>query len=226
MKSETLPRKLAAILYADVAGYSRLTADDEDATHRILRLYLDSISATVDRHGGRVMHYAGDAVLAMFGAVLDALKCATEIQRDLATRNAELPSDRRVQFRIGVNLGDVIEDRGDIYGDGVNVAARLEGLAEPGGICVSESVRAAVGKRPPLQFDDLGERVLKNIEHPVRAYRVRLGDASHAATGHASLDGPTRADAREAGRRPGGALGRLRSLAAPFAASAGPAARA
>ena len=139
---DRLPRKLAAILYADVVGYARLTSEDEDATHRRLAEYLDQIAVTIESHGGRVMHYAGDAVLAMFEAVVDALSCAAHIQNVLGTRNDDLPDDRKVQFRIGVNLGDVIEDRGDIYGDGVNVAARLESLAEPGGICISESVWA------------------------------------------------------------------------------------
>ena len=132
------------------------------------------LSATIDRYGGHVMHYAGDAVLAMFSAVVDALTCATDIQRDLAIRNAELPHQRRVEFRIGVNLGDVIEDRGDIYGDGVNVACRLENFwAGPGDVCVSESVRTACGKGLPFLYEDLGDQVLKNIENPVHAYRVR-----------------------------------------------------
>ncbi len=127
---DRLPRKLAAILYADVAGYSRLTGEDEDATHRRLSEYLDLISATVEDHRGRVMHYAGDAVLAKFDAVVDALASAVAIQSELTRRNQPLPDQRKVQFRIGVNSGDVIEDRGDIYGDGVNVAARLESLAD------------------------------------------------------------------------------------------------
>ncbi len=172
MATEPLERKLAAILYADVAGYARLTGEDEDATHRTLSAYLDLISGTVEDHRGRVMHYAGDAVLAKFNAVVDALSCAVAIQTDLRTRNQDLPDERRVQFRIGVNLGDVIEDRGDIYGDGVNVAARLESLAEPGGICISESVRTAIGKKLALDYESMGEQRVKNIEEPVRAYRV------------------------------------------------------
>lgn len=168
-----MPRKLAAVLYADVAGYSRLMGEAEDATHRTLADYLDLFSATVLRHKGRVVHYAGDALLARFDAALDALKCALEVQTELAVRNADPRTPRKVEFRIGVNLGDVIEDRGDIYGDGVNTAARIQDLAEPGRICVSQSVRTAVGNRLPIAFVDLGERRLKNIEHPVRAYRVR-----------------------------------------------------
>ncbi len=170
-----LPRKLAAILYADVAGYSRLTGKDEDTTHRRLSECLDLIADQVARHGGQVMHYAGDAVLAMFDAVTDALLCAAQIQRSLQTHNNDVPDEQKVQFRIGVNLGDVIEDRGDIYGDGVNVAARLESLAEPGGICISESVHTAVGEKLPLSYEDLGEQEVKNIERPVRTYRVQLG---------------------------------------------------
>jgi len=170
--NERLPRKLAAILYADVAGYSRLTGDDEDTTHRILTDYLDLIAATIESEGGEVMHYAGDAVLARFSAVVDALSAAVAIQEDLQTRNATLPDNRKVQFRIGLNLGDVIEDRGDIYGDGVNVAARLEALAEPGSVCISDAVRTAVGSKLPYQYAFIGEHSVKNIKEPVRAYRV------------------------------------------------------
>jgi class 3 adenylate cyclase/TolB-like protein/Flp pilus assembly protein TadD len=178
MPKKDPPHRLAAVLYADVAGYSRLMADDEVGTHRHLSERLDAFAAIVKRHGGRVMHYAGDALLARFDAVVDALACAVEAQRDLAVRNSGLPGGRKVEFRIGVNLGDVIEDRGDIYGDGVNIAARLEAIAGPGEICVSESVRAAVGKRLQLQFEDLGEQALKNIERPVRAFRVIAVPAS------------------------------------------------
>ena len=171
---ERLPRKLAAILYADVAGYSRLTGEDEDATHRVLSEYLDLISSVVASHHGRVVHYAGDAVLAKFDAVVDVMSAAVAIQRDLKMRNEKLPDERKVEFRIGVNSGDVIEDRGDIYGDGVNVAARLEALAAPGGICISASVRTALGKKTGLAYEDMGEQHVKNIVEPVRAYRVVL----------------------------------------------------
>ena len=169
---DRLPRKLAAILYADVAGYSRLTGDDEDATHRTLSEHLDLISRIVEEHRGQVMHYAGDAVLAKFDAVVDTMSAAVGIQKELKTRNEGLPNERKVQFRIGVNLGDVIEDRGDIYGDGVNVAARLESLAEPGGICISDAVRTAVGKKLDFGYEFLGEQEVKNIAEPVRAYKV------------------------------------------------------
>jgi len=182
---DRLPRKLAAILYADVAGYSRLTGEDEDATHRALGAYLDLISETIESLGGQIVHYAGDAVLARFDAVVDALSSAVTIQNEINTRNQEVPDDRKVQFRIGVNVGDVIEDRGDIYGDGVNVAARLESLAVPGGICVSESVRLALGNKLPLEFECMGEQEVKNIAEPVMAYRAAIRDgAIHAGDQH------------------------------------------
>ena len=171
---DRLPRKLAAILYADVAGYSRLTGADEDATHRRLTESLDLVSGRIDAHRGRVMHYAGDAVLAMFDAVVDAVECAAGIQTRLGERNQELPSERRIDFRIGINLGDVIEDRGDIYSDGVNVAARSESLAEPGGICISESVHTAVGTKLPFDYEFMGEQTVKNIAKPVKAYHARV----------------------------------------------------
>ena len=179
---DRLPRKLAAILYADVAGYSRLTGEDEDATHRVLSEYLDLISAAIECHRGQVMHYAGDAVLATFEAVVDAVCGAMDIQRQLAERNDGLSDGRKVQFRIGVNLGDVIEDRGDIYGDGVNVAARLESLADPGSVCISESVYTVVGNKLMLEYKDIGEQSVKNIVKPIRAYKI-ISSFSGAETG-------------------------------------------
>ena len=172
--SERLPRKLAAILYADVAGYSRLTGTDEDGTHRALRASLDLIAREIREHDGRVVHYAGDAVLADFGTVVDALSCAIAIQLELDSFGADMPEDRRVRFRIGVNLGDVIIDGEEIYGDGVNVAARLESLAEPGGVCVSDAVRTAVGRKLGYDYEDMGPQEVKNIDEPVRSYHVRF----------------------------------------------------
>jgi len=171
---EILPRKLVAILYADVAGYSRLTGEDEDATHRTLTEYFDLISTSIESHHGKVMHYAGDAVLAKFGAVVNAISAAIAIQNELQIRNETVPDDSKIQFRIGVNSGDVIEDRGDIYGDGVNVAARLEGLSNPGGICISDAVRSAIGKKFDLTYEDLGEQEVKNISEPVRSYKILM----------------------------------------------------
>jgi len=169
---ERLPRKLAAILYADVAEYSRLTGDDEDATHKALSQYLDLVTHTVESHRGKVMHFAGDAVLAMFESVVDAVSSATDIQKQLMEQNTDLPDQRKVQFRIGVNLGDVIEDRGDIYGDGVNIAARLESIADPGGVCVSAAVFEQIKGKLDFQFEDMGEQEFKNIAEKVRSYRV------------------------------------------------------
>jgi adenylate cyclase len=173
---EQLPRKLAAIMHADVVGYSRLVGEDEDATYRSLKESLDLISRIVTSYQGRVINTAGDAVLAMFEAATDALSCAVAIHLDIASANEDLLDERKIQFRIGVNLGDVIEDGGDIFGDGVNVAARLQGLAEPGGICISDSVRTVVGKKHELAYEDLGEQKVKNITEPVRVYKVVVGE--------------------------------------------------
>ncbi len=188
MTTDRFPRRLAAILYADVAGYSRATGDDEDATHRTLSGHLDAISETVEQNGGRVMHYAGDAVLVMFDAVLNAVRAAVEMQNEVAARNAPLAEERKLRFRIGLNLGDVIHDRGDIYGDGVNVAARLEALADPDGICVSEAVRGAVDRRLPVRFEYLGEQRVKNIADPVRAYRVFWGENYSASAAETNVE--------------------------------------
>ena len=171
MAQGTIIRKLAAILYADVAGYSRLTGADEEGTHRTLDAYLDVFTASIKSHDGRVVHYAGDAVLAEFTSVVAALTSAAEVQRELEVRNRDHPDDRRLRFRIGINLGEVIVDRDDIYGDGVNIAARLEGLAEPGGICISGSVHDQVEGKVDLAFEDLGEQTVKNIAVPVRVWR-------------------------------------------------------
>ncbi len=170
----SLERKLAAILYADVADYSRLTGLDEEGTHRSLSKCLDLMTLLIERYHGKVVHFAGDAILAEFTTVSNALSSAVTMQQELAERSAGLADDRKMQFRIGINLGEVIVDRNDIYGDGVNVAARLEGLAEPGGICLSGTAFDAIGRQLPLDYSFLGERRVKNIEKPVRAYQARL----------------------------------------------------
>ncbi|MDP6804905.1 MAG: adenylate/guanylate cyclase domain-containing protein [Rhodospirillales bacterium] len=174
MEPPKIKRKLAAILYADVAGYSRLTEDDEEGTHRMLVTFLDAFGASIEGHSGRVVHIAGDAVLADFASVLDALSCAVDVRRDFKTRNESLSEDRKLQFRIGVNLGDVMVDRDEIYGDGVNVAARLQSVADPGGICISASVRDQIKNKLGFGFEYLGEQKVKNIAEPVRVYRVQL----------------------------------------------------
>ena len=183
MAHQHFDRKLVAILYADIAGYSRLTAEDEEGTHRTLRACLDAITSHIQVRNGRVVHYAGDAVLAEFGTVTEALSCAVDVQRDLKAQNKDLPDDRKAEFRIGINLGEVIIDQDEIHGHGVNIAARLESLAEPGGICISDAVRQSVQGKLDLALEDLGEQEVKNIRGPVRAYRVLMSstEASKAA---------------------------------------------
>jgi TolB-like protein len=170
----TAVRRLAAILAADVAGYSRLMGADEEGTHERLKAHLrEVVDPKIREHHGRIVKTTGDGVLAEFASVVDAVRGAGEIQRAMAYRDLDLAEERRLRFRIGVNLGDVIADGGDIYGDGVNIAVRLEGLAAPGGICVSSTVRDHIGDRLPYAFEDMGERSVKNIARPVRVYRVR-----------------------------------------------------
>jgi TolB-like protein/class 3 adenylate cyclase len=166
-------RKLAAILSADVVGYSRLMGEDEEATIHTVTAYREVIAALVQQHRGRVVDSPGDNVLAEFASVTEAVQCAVAIQRELNTRNTAFPHQRRMQFRVGINLGDVIPDGDRIYGDGVNIAARLEGLAEAGGICISGTVYDQVATKLPLAYEFVGERLVKNILKPVRVYRVR-----------------------------------------------------
>ena len=167
-------RRLTAILAADVAGYSRLMSADEERTHERLQADLrELVNPKIAEHRGRVVKTTGDGFLAEFASVVDAVRCAVEVQRGMAERNADTPPERRIEFRMGINLGDVIAEGDDIFGDGVNVAARLEALAEPGGICVSRVVRDQVRDKVDLAFDDLGEQQVKNIARPVRIYRVR-----------------------------------------------------
>jgi adenylate cyclase len=167
-------RRLAAILAADVAGYSRLMGADEERTHERLKAHLaELVNPKIAEHTGRIVKNTGDGFLAEFSSVVDAVRCAVEIQRGMADREPEVPEERRIRFRIGINLGDVIVEPHDIFGDGVNVAARLEGLAEPGGICVSRVVRDQVRDKLDYTFEDLGEQQVKNIVRPVRVYRVR-----------------------------------------------------
>jgi adenylate cyclase len=172
VEEEHTKRKLAAIFSADVAGYSRLMGDDERATVKTINLYRKVITELIQKHHGRVVDAKGDNVLAEFPSVVDAIQCAMEIQKDLRVRNAELPEHRRMEFRIGINLGDVIEEEETIYGDGVNIAARLESLAESGGICVSGTAFDQIGKKVPIGYEFLGEQKVKNIEKPIRVYKA------------------------------------------------------
>jgi adenylate cyclase len=169
---EIVERKLTAILCADVHGYSRLMGEDEKATLQKLNSYRKIIDSLIEQHSGRFVNSAGDSVLAEFASVVNAVECAVEIQTALKTENANLPPARRMEFRIGINLGDVMVEGEQIYGDGVNVAARLESLADPGGICISRTVHENIRNKLPLNYEDLGEQSVKNIAEPVRVYRV------------------------------------------------------
>jgi TolB-like protein/class 3 adenylate cyclase/Tfp pilus assembly protein PilF len=175
MTEETFKRKLTAILSADVEGYSRLMGEDEDATIRTLTTYRELMCTLIQKHRGRVVDSPGDNLLAEFGSVVDAVRCAVEIQEEFRVRNAELPENRKMEFRIGINLGDVVEEAERIYGDGVNIAARVEGLAEGGGICISGTVYDSIKNKLSLSYESLGEHNVKNITEPVRVYRVRIG---------------------------------------------------
>jgi len=175
MTQEGYKRKLTAILSADVEGYSRLMGEDEDATIRTLTTYRELMATLIQKHRGRVVDSPGDNLLAEFLSVVDAVRCAVEIQEELRVRNAELPENRRMQFRIGINLGDVVEEGERIYGDGVNITARVEGLAEGGGICISGTVYDSIKNKLSLSYESLGEHTVKNITEPVRVYRMRVG---------------------------------------------------
>jgi len=162
-------RRLAAILAADVAGYSRLIGADEEGTlARLKVLRAEVIDPKIAEHRGRLVKTTGDGLLVEFGSVVDALRCAVEVQHEMTEHNAGVPPDSRIELRIGINMGDIVVEDGDIFGDGVNVAARLEGLAEPGGICVSARVQEDAAGKLNLAFDDIGEQQLKNIARPVR----------------------------------------------------------
>jgi adenylate cyclase len=174
MTEHQVKRKLAAILSADVEGYSRLMEEDEEATVRTITAYREVMVGHITRQNGQVVDAKGDNILAEFPSVVDAVRCAVEIQKEFGKRNAELPKHRKMQFRIGVNLGDVIEEKETIYGDGVNIAARLEALADGGGICISGTAFDQVENKLGLEFEYLGEQTVKNIKKPVRVYRVEM----------------------------------------------------
>src|SRR5215468_2249873 len=168
---QPVERRLAAILAADVAGYSRLMGADEEGTLERLKAHRrELVDPKIKEHRGRIVKTTGDGLLAESPSVVDAVRCAVEVQRAMVDRNADVPADKRIALRIGVNLGDIIADGRDIYGDGVNIAARLEALAEPGGICISRVVRDQIRDKLPYPFADMGEQTVKNIARPVRAY--------------------------------------------------------
>ena|SRR5437762_6132396 len=173
MATTTATRRLAAILAADVVGYSRLMGADEEGTHERVKAHLrEVVDPKIREYRGRIVKTTGDGVLAEFASAVDAVRCAVDMQRSMAARNGGAPSDRRIEFRIGINVGDIIVESDDIYGNGVNVTARLEALSEPGGICVSRMVRDEVRDKLDYAFDDIGEQQVKNIARPVRVYRV------------------------------------------------------
>ena len=173
MTHESFKRKLIAILNADVVGYSRLMRENEEDTIRTLNSYREVMATHIKQYRGRVVDSPGDNLLAEFASVVDAVQCAVDIQRDIAERNVELPAERKMVYRIGVNLGDVVEDQDRIYGDGVNIAARLESICEGGSVCVSGTAFEHVEHKLDLKFDDLGEHRVKNIPKPIRVYRIK-----------------------------------------------------
>ena len=174
MAQEGFKRKLTAILSADVKGYSRLMGEDEEATVRTLTAYREVFTTLIQQHNGRVIDSPGDNLLVEFVSVVDAVQCAVAVQKEINASNNELPENRRMQFRVGINLGDVIQEEERIYGDGVNIAARLEGLAEPGGICISKTAFDQIETKLPYGYEFLGDQTVKNIAKPVGAYRVLM----------------------------------------------------
>jgi TolB-like protein len=182
LASERVTRRLTAILAADVAGYSRLVGNDEEGSLAQWKAHLRAvIEPNIKEYHGRIVRVVGDGVLVEFASVVDAVRCAVEVQRGMAARNVDVPRDERIEFRIGINFGELIVEAGDFWGDGVNIAARLEALAEPGGICVSGRVQEDAQGKLDIVFENAGEQQLKNIARPVRVYRIRLNGAAKAA---------------------------------------------
>jgi len=176
-------RRLAAILAADVVGYSRLTGLDEEGTHIRLREHLRGLAGPkISEHRGKVVKYTGDGMLAEFASVVDAARCAIEVQRGMAEQNATVPQVKRIEFRIGIHVGDIIVDESDIFGDGVNIAARLEGIADPGGVCISDDAQRQIRGKVDIAFEDMGLQNLKNISEPMRAWQLRINSNASAAT--------------------------------------------
>jgi adenylate cyclase len=177
MTEARVERRLAAILAADVAGYSRLMGSDEEGTLTALKTRRrEIVDPKIAEYRGRIVKTTGDGALVEFASAVDAVRCALEIQQLMAERNSTVTEDHRIEFRIGINIGDVIIDEGDVYGDGVNIAARLETLANPGSICIADSAYRQIEGKVPAKFSDLGEHQLKNIARPVRVYELRMGE--------------------------------------------------
>ncbi|MFH1117284.1 MAG: adenylate/guanylate cyclase domain-containing protein [Pseudomonadota bacterium] len=181
MSPRGVKRKLAAVVHADVKGYSALMGVDEEGTVRMLAAYRDVLIRLIELYGGRLVDTAGDGFLCEFASAVNAVEFAVEFQQEIDVRNSELPEDKRMAFRLGINVGDVIEEDGQIYGDGVNIAARLEGVAEAGGICISGTVYDQIRNKMDLGYQSLGEQSVKNIAHPVRAFKVKMGSKGQEA---------------------------------------------
>ena len=190
MADENYRRKFTDILSADVVDYSRLIGEDEDATIRTLTTYRGLMSKLIQKHLGRVVDSPEDSLLAEFGSVVDAVLFAVEIQEELRVGNADLPENRRMEFRIGINLGNVVEEGERIHGDGVNITARVEGLSGGGGICISGTAYNSIKNKLTLGYESLGERIVKNIREPVRVYRMRIGPEAAAPGVREKKSGP------------------------------------
>src|SRR6266566_8393262 len=175
LSSEPVERRLTAILAADVAGYSRLIGADEEGTLAQLKAFRKTlVDPTIAKHRGRIVKTTGDGMLVEFASAVDAARCAVEIQRDMAAQNADVPQKNRIEFRIGIHVGDIIIDDNDIFGDGDNIAARFEGIAEPGGVCISDDTYRQIRGKVDIAFEDMGSQNLKNIAEPMRAWRLKI----------------------------------------------------
>jgi adenylate cyclase len=212
--TEKVRRRLTTLLCADVAGYSRLMGADEAGTLDTLRRYRAAMTTLVERHDGRVVNTWGDAVIAEFASVVEAVQCAVETQQELSSYNGNLPEDRRMRFRIGIHLGDVMVEGDDVYGDGVNIAARLQELAEPGGILISGPVYDQVRNKLSIAFDCLGEQSLKNVVSPVTGYRILqgAGEPAQAFRADARSEPPTKAMPAASAQTPLRGLSRVLEL--------------
>ncbi len=191
MSSEQVERRLTVILAADVAGYSRLMGADEEGTLAHLKSFRKTlVDPSIVEHRGRIVKTTGDGMLVEFASAVDAARCAIKIQRGMAEQNADAPHDNRIKFRIGVHVGDIIIDDNDIFGDGVNIAARLEGIAEPGGVCISDDAHRQIRGKVDIPFEDMGSQTLKNIAEPMRVWRMRIGGEAVSASPQSASFGP------------------------------------
>ncbi len=213
MAAERVQRRLAAIFAADMVGYSRLVEADEEGTIARQKAHRkELIDPKLAEYHGRIVKLMGDGMLVEFASVVDAVRCAVEVQQAMAEREADVPEERRIRYRIGVNLGDIVIDGDDIFGNGVNIAARLEGIADPGGICISQAVVDQVKRKLDLDFEDLGDRALKNIKEPVRTYRIVSDEQLEQPTGAMSTTGSSSVAIPALSKRPSVAIMPFRNL--------------